>query len=212
MKIRRKSPLVTLSLLAVLLLSCRGQISDKPPIHLNPNMDFQPRKDAQELSRELPEGVVAFGESARVREFDRDKYSPEKLAFNTGKQVNGEYVAKVPVPVNYEFVKRGQSRFNIYCATCHDRVGTSRSIIIQRGVGIPPPPLLASENIVNNPDGRIFETITYGRGNMSGYAVQIDLEDRWAIVAYVRALQKSRNQNFKDVAPSERYLYYKDEK
>ncbi len=197
-------------ILIFLLASCRGQISDKPPVHLNPNMDFQPKKNAQELSRDLPEGVVPFGASADPRDESRKKFLKENPAVYLGKNADGSYTPKVPLDVDYELVKRGQSRYNIYCAACHDRAGTSQSIIVKRGVGIPPPPMLASENLIDMPDGEIFEVITYGRRNMSGYATQIDVKDRWAIVAYVRALQKSRTKKFSELPETERYLLFKD--
>ncbi len=204
---------IVLFIVLALIVSCRGQISDEPPLHLNPNMDFQSKKKAQRLSREVPQDTVAFGESTDANAETREKYFSEDVGKYTGKNEAGEYLARIPesIDVDYSFVKRGQDRFNIYCAACHDKVGTSRSVIILRGVGIPPPPNLSSPQVLEYPDGEIFEVITYGRRNMSGYGAQIEVEDRWAIIAYVRAIQVSRTKKVADLPEDERYLIFKEE-
>lgn len=180
-------------LAVTLLFNCRGEFSDEPPINVNPNMDFQPKEKAQAIARSIPEGTVAFGEEADVYSgIPQDKFLQENESVYTGKDPNGQFLSRIPVQVDMKLLKRGQSRFNIYCAACHDQVGTSQSIVVRRGVGIPPPPDLAAENLLVMPDGQIFNSIKYGIRNMPGYAAQLESDDIWAVVAYVRAIQASR--------------------
>lgn len=178
------------------LAACRGQTSDQPPIHIVPDMDWQPRYDPQEESafggfedkrtmRPLVPGTVAQG---RLR---------EDAAFHTGK-VGDLYVAKVPFDVNEEVLARGQQRFNIFCTPCHDQTGSGAGMVIKRGYPIPPINL-ASENTRGLPDGEIFEVITHGVRNMPAYNTQIPEQDRWAIVAWVRVLQRSQAATVADV-------------
>lgn len=181
-------------------VSCRGNISKEPPIHPNINMDFQTKKKAQSMTREIPEKTVAFGyEEDIFEDKTRDQFIQEKTSFYTGKENNGSYVQKNPLKVDMQLLKRGQRQFNIYCAACHDKAGTSQSIIVKRGVGIPPPPNLSSEAILLQLDGQIFATLSYGLRNMPGYESQISVQDRWAIVSYVRAIQLSRTAGFDEL-------------
>ena len=186
-----------LSLFIVMLVafSClRGQPSEKPAIHLNPNMDDQNRYDPQEKSnffadhrvmRIPPEGTIARGE---LREDD---------AFYMGKDANGEFIAKIPVLVTYQLMHRGQERYNIYCAPCHSRAGDGKGIVPKRG--FLPPPSFHQDKIREFADGYIFNVITNGVRNMPAYRKQIPVNDRWAIVAYVRALQRTQNATAGDV-------------
>lgn len=183
-----------LLLVMVLLINCRGEISDKPPVHLNPNMDFQPKEKPQDIVRSIPEGTVAFGYERDVNAGKpQGKFINQDQSFYTGKSRNGEFLNRIPMHVNRELLLRGQERFNIYCAACHDRAGTSKSVVVKRGVGIPPPPDLAAENLVVMPDGQIFFNVKNGIRNMPGYGIQLEANDLWAVVAYVRAIQVSRN-------------------
>ena len=101
------------------------------------------------------------------------------------------YVTEIPVPLTMATLKRGQERYNIYCAVCHDRVGTGKGRIVMRGYLRPPS--FHSDRLRDVPDGYIFSVITNGHGAMPSYESQIPPHDRWAIVAYVRALQLSQN-------------------
>ena len=94
-------------------------------------------------------------------------------------------------------LQRGQERFNIYCAMCHDRVGTGKGMIVQRGYARPPS--LHEPRLRDAPHGHFFQVITHGYGAMPAYAAQIPAEDRWAIIAYVRALQLSQHASPGDV-------------
>ena len=123
-------------------------------------------------------------------------------------QANGEqqiaWTDTIPLPVTEELMRRGREQFNIYCATCHGRAGygdgvvSRRALSLQQGTWVPPTSLHA-EHVRKQPVGQLFNTITYGIRKMRGYADQIDPEDRWAVVVYVRALQRSQNANTDDV-------------
>lgn len=187
--------LVTCFVMAFILMSClRGSPSEKPAVHLNPNMDDQPRYDPQEESkffadkrtmRVTVEGTVARGEL----------YEDDGL--NRGRLANGEYLNTIPVDVSQEMIKRGQQRYNIYCAPCHSLSGNGKGIVIKRG--FLPPPTFHQESVRNFADGYIFDVITNGVRNMPAYRKQIPIDDRWAIVAYVRALQRTQNAVAKDI-------------
>ena len=98
---------------------------------------------------------------------------------------------ELPFPATMEVLKRGQERFNIYCAVCHDRVGTGRGKIVERGYT--PPPSFHIERLRRAPVGHFFDVMTNGYGSMPDYRQQVPVRDRWAIAAYVRALQLSQH-------------------
>ncbi len=186
-------------LLLAALAGCRGQESDQPPVHLNPNMDSQPRYDPQAESkfyedrrtmRHPVEGTVARGNFY------------ENEAYATGKD-GEQYIAKMPVPITEAMLQRGQERYNIYCTPCHDATGSGKGLVVTRG-GYPPATNLNEEYSRTMPDGQLYGAITYGIRNMPSYAAQIPVDDRWAIVAYVRALQFSQNATAQDVPADKR--------
>ena len=172
----------------VTLAGCaRGCTSSRPPIHPNPSMDDQPKVLAQTAStffydgssmRQPVPGTVAIG---GLR---------EDAALFTGKDADGQFVAKIPVPVNDVLVERGRQRYTIYCQPCHDARGDGKGILFQRGNV--PTASYHQDKILNYPDGQIFDVITNGVGLMSGYKWPIPPSDRWAIIAYVRELERKR--------------------
>lgn len=131
--------------------------------------------------RPFPEGTVA-----------RDHYD-EDTAYEAGTTASGELVAHIPerVHVDAELLRRGQQRFDIFCSPCHGTTGMGDGMIVQRGYVKPPSYHLA--RLRQAPDGHFFDTMTRGFGRMPSYASQIPVADRWAIVAYIRALQLSQN-------------------
>lgn len=173
--------------LAVLALSgcTRGSTSSRPPIHLNPNMDDQPRYDAQEASaffadgkamREPVPGTVAQGDLA------------DDPVFATGRTAAGEPVARLPVPVDEALLARGEERYGIYCGPCHAVDGSGQSMLQERS-GVATADLL-QERLIQETDGHLYDVITNGLGLMQGYGYPIEPRDRWAIVAWVRELQR----------------------
>ncbi len=127
-------------------------------------------------------------------------------AFSTGRGPDGQFVAEFPVPVNRALLLRGQERYNIYCSPCHGLSGSGDGIVarradaLQEGTWVPPLSYHVDQ-VRGRPVGHIFNTITNGIRNMPAYGSQVSAADRWAIVAYVRALQRSQNATVADVPP-----------
>ena len=114
----------------------------------------------------------------------------EDAAFFTGKGADGEFVATIPATVDAALLERGRQRYVIYCQPCHDARGDGKGILFQRGNV--PTASLHDGRVLTYPDGRIFDVITNGTGLMAGYRWPIPPADRWAIVAYVRDLERKR--------------------
>jgi mono/diheme cytochrome c family protein len=180
---------------ALLVCACRGQPSELPPIHLVPDMRQQPKYRPEAASpffadgramRTPVEGTLARG-ALRADE-----------VFFTGKNEQG-FVTRAPIEVTDATLKHGQERFNIFCAACHDRSGAGHGMAVQRG--FPPPVELSSDRVRSFADGEIFNVVTRGVRNMPSYAVQIEVPDRWAIVAWVRVLQRSQHAAPSDIPP-----------
>ena len=196
------SHLVVFALLIIFTSGCfQGQPSSKEPIHLNPNMDKQEKYRTQAESnffengstmRPIVEGTVARGQLK------------DDTEFHFGKDTNDNFISGFPkqIVLNIELLNRGQERYNIYCSPCHGQIGNGRGIVVERGML--PPPSFHTDSIRVYPNGRIFDVITNGVRNMQPYKYQIPAKDRWAIIAYVRALQRSQNATLQDVPQSER--------
>ncbi len=176
--------------IGALLVGCRGTISEKPPIHPNMNMDQQPRKEAQEENnffedgrsmRQPVEGTVARG----FRKADYEYYE--------GVDANGNWVAEAPVEFTQSFLYRGKERYEIYCTPCHGITGDGLGIIMTGQYGYVPAPTYHQKRLREATDGELYSAIYNGVRNMPSYAHQIKVEDRWAIVGYIRALQASQN-------------------
>jgi len=114
-------------------------------------------------------------------------------------EVNRKLVRGFPAAVTREQIDRGRDWFNIYCAVCHGPTGAGDGMIVQRG--FPPPPSFHEPRLRDAPEGHFFYVISHGYGAMYPYGDRIVPEDRWAIIAYIRALQLSRNSTIKDVSP-----------
>jgi mono/diheme cytochrome c family protein len=173
---------------AVALGGCaRGCTSGRPPIHINPSMDDQPKVLTQTAStfifngasmREPVPGTVAIGGLK------------EDTAFFTGRGADGQFVATIPVSMNETLLERGRQRYVIYCQPCHDARGDGRGILFQRGNV--PTATFHQEKIQKYPDGQIFDIMTNGQGLMPAYRWPIPPADRWAIIAHIRDLQRER--------------------
>ncbi len=178
---------------------CRGTISERPPIHPILDMDFQERFEAQEAN-----DFFADGRAMRMplpgtisRGFLR-----EDAAFYFGKQDDGTFVIKTPVVVTAELMARGRDRFEVFCTPCHGLAGDGKGIVSTGGYGLVPAPTYHNDRMRGIEDGYLFDVISNGVRTMQGYGYQVPPEDRWAIVAYIRALQRSQKANVDDV-PSE---------
>ncbi len=182
---------IGLGALATLAFSfgCQGAPHEARPIHLNPNMDWQQKFEAQERNdywldqramRKPVEGTVARG------------YLKDDVHMWEGRDYSGKLVAELPpqIEVDADLLARGEERFNIYCAPCHSRDGNGQGPVSVRGGGFAvKPPGFHTERLRAMPLGYFYDVIRNGFNNMSGYKAQIPVEDRWAIVAWVRALQ-----------------------
>lgn len=195
----RTTRLALFALLAAALLpACRGQVSKNPPIHPNWNMDQVARIDSQEPStfwadgrgmRSYPEGTVRSADPAgRSNPCTLPEANP---ALCEGKDAAGEWIAGLPAEFSLDapLLDRGQERYDIYCSPCHDRVATGDGTVARRGMT---PPTLHNDFQRQKPLGQVYGTILNGGPIMPSYAAQIPVEDRWAIAAYVRALQISQ--------------------
>lgn len=117
---------------------------------------------------------------------------PTTPAAATGNDVN-----EFPFPITKQILDRGQERYNIYCSPCHGVLGDGRGMIVNRGFR--PPPSYHQDRLRTAPLGHFFDVITNGFGAMPDYSMQIPPHERWAIIAYIRALQLSQNANVADV-------------
>ncbi len=195
--------LVAASLVPIgLIYKSRNSPKTQPRIQVVYDMDDQYKAKTQTESaffadgmamRHHPEGTVAQG----MLEADD--------AFYRG-QVDGDtlFVETFPVEVTREMMYRGRERFNIHCAPCHGISGNGSGPVHVRAAALgegtwTPPTDLRSQTVVERPVGHLYNSIKNGIRNMPAYGPQISPEDRWAIVAYVRALQLSRNANIEDV-------------
>ena len=114
--------------------------------------------------------------------------------------VNGELATTLPFELTREALERGRERYNIFCSPCHDRTGSGNGMIVHRG--LKQPPSFHLDRLRQSPIGHFFDVSTQGFGTMYSYASRIPVEDRWAIAAYIRALQLSQNVEF-DQLPAE---------
>jgi len=179
---RRLVGSLVLAGLALVVSGCRQDMHDQPKLEpLEATTLFANGAG----SRPLIEGTVARG-----------LLQNDKL-FYTGRTVDDQFVTDLPVLLTRDLVERGQSRFNAYCSPCHGRVGYGDGMIVQRG--FKHPTSFHEKRLQESPVGYFFHVMTNGFGEMSSYAAQIPAQDRWAIVAFVRALQLSQQASVDDL-------------
>jgi mono/diheme cytochrome c family protein len=185
-----------LALAATALTGCSNFPSRQPPIWVWWDMKKQDKYKPQAESAFFADGRTSRApvEGSVAQEL----YRPD-TAFSTGVNPDGTYVARNPLPITKETLAEGQRKFDIYCAPCHDRTGSGRGIVPAKAVWVPGN--LHDERIVNFVDGELYHVIANGRRSMPGYRYQISEKDRWAIVAYIRALQRSWRGTMDDVPP-----------
>lgn len=167
------------------VLGTRGRISRKPPIEILSDMDRQPK-----IRPQTPSDFFADGRSSRlpvegtVARGSHFLEEPLNSGFETG---TTNYVALNPLKVSDRLMARGQQRYEIFCSPCHGSLGDANGVV--KNFGMATTRSLHEPRIVEMSDGEIFHVITHGRNTMGPYQSQIEVEDRWVIVAYVRALQ-----------------------
>lgn len=186
-----------LSLLAILVaffaVGCRQDMHDQPRIDALEGHDFFTNGMG---ARELPEGTVARGQLRA----DTHLYE--------GKDAAGDFVDALPaqLPLSRELLVRGQDRYGIYCTPCHDATGSGRGMIVRRG--LKQPTAFHEARLQAMPLGYFYDVMTNGYGIMSSYKVQVPVEDRWAIAAYIRALQASQTQPLNEMSAAEQQEFH----
>jgi mono/diheme cytochrome c family protein len=190
------------------ILGLQGKMSRKPPFELFPDMDRQAKLRPQEpfqfmpngVSSQLPpKGTVARGES--VLTVNGEVHGFEESPLNTGRVAGTtNFVETNPLPVDMALLKHGRERFDIYCAPCHGKLGDGNGITKKLGV-MAAVANLQDKRIVTMTDGEIFNTVTHGKGVMGSLGPLMPASDRWAVIAYLRALQLSQ-LGTKDELPS----------
>jgi hypothetical protein len=177
----------------LLTVGCRQDMQDQPRYEALEASDFF--EDGR-ASRPLVEGTVPQGQLR----LDVHLY--------TGK-ISGVLADTLPMPLSRPLLERGQERYNIYCAPCHDRAGSGQGIVVRRGFRRPSS--FHVDRLREVPIGYFFEVMTDGYGAMMDYAAQVTPHDRWAIAAYIRALQLSQHATLADV-PIEQRQHLQEQK
>ena len=196
--IRRVFIFILVFFVATIFIGCRGERTEKSPFHMNPNLDWQAKYKEQTLSMEPPDGTIPWGNQESFYQPEtRESYIKSDRPFYYGKNYNGSWVSKTPLKVDKALMIRGQERFNIYCAACHTKTGDgTKSQLSKRGWVIPN---LQQDLTWRRSDGELFDIVGNGIRTMPGYRKQISERDRWAIVVYLRALQKVTRGQLSDV-------------
>ena len=184
---RRPAGFLAVLALAAAATGCRRDMFQQPSSKPLARSDFF--QDNHMASRPVVPHTVARGQ------LEADE------AFYTG-MLGSNLVADFPFPITREVLNRGRERFEIDCAICHGRTGLGDGMAVQRG--FPPPPSYHIARLRQAPAGHFFDVMTRGYGIMYSYASRVEPRDRWAIAAYIRALQLSRDAALSDVPPVER--------
>ncbi|MFN2500934.1 MAG: cytochrome c [Pyrinomonadaceae bacterium] len=180
------------------MVGCRYDMQDQPRYETYRRSEFFPDNRA---SRDVLEGTVARGQLRENKAFYTGKIDNPNanVQVETTTDASGNTLVssfpndidEFPVPVTKELIDRGQERFNIYCIVCHGPVGNGDGMVVRRGFS--QPPTYHDDRLRNAPVGHFYDVITNGWGKMNSYAAQVQPADRWAIAAYIRTLQVSRN-------------------
>jgi mono/diheme cytochrome c family protein len=185
--LRRSLPAIVLAAAGFLAGCSRLDMQDQPKYKPQRPSDFF--ADGRSGRPEL-DGTIARGELH------------VDTAYYEGKDAAGKDIVAFPVAVDKAFIDRGQNRYDIYCAPCHGRLGNGLGMIVRRG--FKQPPSYHIERLRNAPAGHFFDVITNGYGAMLNYSQQVQVRDRWAIVAYIRALQYSQEASVNDLSAEAR--------
>ena len=172
---------IELGILLIVLVGC-ADMKDQPRVEPLEESRFY----ADGSSARMPvEGTVARGQLR----LDAHLYR--------GLAADGSFATQFPKPLNADMLARGRERYDIFCSPCHDASGDGFGMIVRRG--FKRPPSFHEERLRNSPVGYFFDVVSHGFNEMSSYASQIQVEDRWAIIAYVRALQLRREARIEEL-------------
>jgi mono/diheme cytochrome c family protein len=166
------------------LAGCRNNMHNQNKVRPLRESTFYPDGAS---ARPLPAHTVAYGDSAADETFESGMHDRQP-------------VAAVPFPVTRDVLLRGEQRYNIFCSPCHGRLGDGHGMIVTRGYKVPTS--FHDDRLRNAQVGYFFNVMTQGFGVMPSYASQIPAADRWAIAAYIRALQLSQNARLADLPPA----------
>tara|TARA_B100001248_G_scaffold261612_2_gene253342 strand:+ start:558 stop:1307 length:750 start_codon:yes stop_codon:yes gene_type:complete len=200
---------VFLCVATVSIFGIRGTKFTEPPLYVFPDMDDQEKYRPQGENtfyqnrmddRPVVPGTIARGsswETAKVFNEDFNYAQADNPELYTGKTRSGEWVRGFPVEVNHALMELGQQKYTIFCQVCHSAIGDGDGITKQYGVAT----TLSyhDDRLRDMAEGEIFNTITHGKNTMSGYGEKLRPEERWAVIAYLRALQRAQNGTLDDV-------------
>lgn len=201
----RRKLIVALCLLTFVVVgtACRYDMQDQPRYKAYKQSDFF--SDGKSM-RDLPEGTVARGNlqdnkalyTGKKENADPNAQVESTTDPKTGNTLVSSFpndVEEFPIPVTKELLDRGEQRYKVFCIVCHGPVGKGDGMVVRRGY--PAPPTYHDDRLRNAPVGHFYDVIANGWGKMNSYSSQIPVADRWAIVAYIRALQISQNPDMK---------------
>ena len=188
-------PRLALPVILLVLLAACGGVKRSTPVEVFADMDHQQNYQPQEASAFFADGRAARPPVAGTVVWGGLK---DDDAFYRG-IVDGHYVGRNPLPLDKTLLKRGRERFNIYCSPCHDRAGTGRGVVAMRAAWFASD--LTEARIQELSDGELFHIASHGKRSMPGYRFQMPERDRWAVVGYIRALQRAVNGTLNDVPP-----------
>lgn len=189
-------------------VGCRYDMQDQPRYKAYKESGFFADGKAMQ---DPPKGTIARGQLHENKEL----YTGKKIGADPNAKVESTTDASgntlvtsfpndievLPVPLTKELMDRGEQRYRVFCMVCHGPVGAGDGMVVRRG--FPKPPTYHDDRLRNAPVGHFYDVISNGWGRMNGYASQIPVADRWAIVAYIRALQASQNPNAKPAADTQ---------
>ena len=194
--------LAFLCLLTVSVMGFRGMHSTLPPIEVFPDMDRQGKFKPQAPSKFFGDGradrapVPGTVPHGRGVVADPDFLRADDAHY-VGKNSDGSFIRGFPVEVTKKLIDKGGDRFQIYCQPCHGALGDGNGITKQYGMVATPS--YHDDRLRNMAEGEIFNTITHGKNTMSSYADKLSPDERWAVIAYVRALQRAHHATIDDV-------------
>ncbi len=192
----------------VSILGFRGDKTRKEPLYLFPDMDrqskFHPQGENPFYDNKMDDRLPVINTIPRGNELElavvfSEDYSAEDLLnveLQTGRDAAGEWATDFPIDVTRDVIEMGKVKYDIFCAVCHGLAGNGQSVVTSKGL---PAANLLLQNFIDQPHGEIYNTIAYGKNLMGAYGDKLSPEERWAVVLYVRALQRANQGTMEDV-------------